>query len=65
MMKEYGGALKGGMPLYKYLGNRILTAMENRALGMNLTEFHSGYRAYSVEALKRIDDGRSETHRPS
>ncbi len=55
MMKEYGGALKGGMPLYKYLGNRILTAMENRALGMNLTEFHSGYRAYSVEALKRID----------
>jgi glycosyltransferase involved in cell wall biosynthesis len=55
MMKKYGGPLKGGMPLYKYLGNRILTTFENRALGMNLTEFHSGYRAYSLEALRRID----------
>lgn len=55
MMKEYGGPLKGGMPIYKYVGNRILTTMENRAFGTNLTEFHSGYRAYSVEALKQID----------
>ncbi|MGA7239751.1 MAG: bifunctional glycosyltransferase/class I SAM-dependent methyltransferase [Bryobacteraceae bacterium] len=55
MMKKYGGPLKGGMPLYKYVGNRILTTFENRALGMNLTEFHSGYRAYSLEALRRID----------
>lgn len=55
MMTEYGGALKGGMPLYKYIGNRILTAMENRALGLTLSEFHSGYRAYSVAALKQID----------
>jgi 2-polyprenyl-3-methyl-5-hydroxy-6-metoxy-1,4-benzoquinol methylase len=55
MMKDYGGPIKGGMPFYKYLGNRILTTIENRALGMNLTEFHSGYRAYSVEALRRID----------
>jgi len=55
MMSEYGGALKGGMPLYKYVGNRILTAFENWFLGMNLTEFHSGYRAYSLAALREID----------
>jgi 2-polyprenyl-3-methyl-5-hydroxy-6-metoxy-1,4-benzoquinol methylase len=55
MMKPYGGPLKGGMPLYKYIGNRILTSIENRALGMNLTEFHSGYRAYNLHALKQID----------
>lgn len=55
MMKEYGGPLKGGMPLYKFVGNRILTTMENRAFGLNLTEFHSGYRAYDLHALKQID----------
>src|SRR5712692_9299548 len=55
MMPDYGGPVKGGMPLYKYAGNRILTAFENRALGMNLTEFHSGYRAYSLHALRQID----------
>ena len=49
-----GAARKGGMPLYKYVGNRILSKFENAALGTELTEFHSGYRAYSVEALKRI-----------
>ncbi len=54
MMKTYGGPLKGGMPLYKYVGNRILTVMENRALDLNLTEFHSGYRAYDLHALRRI-----------
>jgi glycosyltransferase involved in cell wall biosynthesis len=54
MMKTYGGPLKGGMPLYKYVGNRILTMVENRALGLNLTEFHSGYRAYDLHALKRL-----------
>jgi 2-polyprenyl-3-methyl-5-hydroxy-6-metoxy-1,4-benzoquinol methylase len=58
MMRDYGGPLKGGMPLYKYVGNRILTAFENRALGMRLTEFHSGYRAYSLHALKRVDFSR-------
>lgn len=47
-------ALKGGMPLYKYLGNKILTRFENWMLKTNLSEFHSGYRLYSVEALKRI-----------
>lgn len=55
MMPEYGGALKGGMPLYKYVGNRILTFFENMSLGMHLTEFHSGYRAYSLEALRQIN----------
>ncbi len=55
MMKDFGGPLKGGMPFYKYVGNRLLTAFENRALGLNLTEFHSGYRAYNVHALARIN----------
>lgn len=54
MMSDYGGPLKGDMPLYKYVGNRILSTYENRALGMNLTEFHSGYRAYNLHALERI-----------
>jgi 2-polyprenyl-3-methyl-5-hydroxy-6-metoxy-1,4-benzoquinol methylase len=55
MMKDYGGPLKGGMPLYKYIGNRILSAFENRMLGLGLTEFHSGYRAYNLRALRHID----------
>jgi glycosyltransferase involved in cell wall biosynthesis len=58
MMRDYGGPLKGGMPLYKYAGNRILTSLENRALGMRLTEFHSGYRAYRLHALRQIDVSR-------
>ncbi len=49
-----GAARKGGMPLYKYVGNRILSRFENAALGTDLSEFHSGYRAYSVSALKQI-----------
>ncbi|MSP59850.1 MAG: methyltransferase domain-containing protein [Myxococcales bacterium] len=53
-MLEKGAARRGGMPLYKYVGNKILTRFENAALGMNLSEFHSGYRVYSVAALKRI-----------
>jgi 2-polyprenyl-3-methyl-5-hydroxy-6-metoxy-1,4-benzoquinol methylase len=55
MMRTYGGPLQGGMPLYKYVGNRILTTLENWVLGMKLTEFHSGYRAYSLATLKRIE----------
>jgi glycosyltransferase involved in cell wall biosynthesis/ubiquinone/menaquinone biosynthesis C-methylase UbiE len=55
MMRDYGGPLKGGMPFYKFVGNKVLTHFENRALGMALTEFHSGYRAYDLHALKRID----------
>lgn len=49
-----GAALRGNMPLYKYVGNKVLTWMENRLAGLNLTEFHSGYRAYSVKALRQI-----------
>lgn len=55
MMNAYGGPIKGGMPLYKYLGNRVLSYFENSALGMKLTEFHSGYRAYSLAALRQMD----------
>jgi glycosyltransferase involved in cell wall biosynthesis len=47
-------ALRGGMPLYKWLGNQVLTAVENRMLGSDLSEFHSGYRAYKVDALRSI-----------
>src|ERR1700691_869051 len=53
-MMVKGAAREGGMPLYKYLGNKILTDFENRVLGTTLSEFHSGYRAYSVKALSSI-----------
>jgi glycosyltransferase involved in cell wall biosynthesis len=46
--------LHGGMPLYKFVGNRILTFAENVALGTSLAEFHSGYRAYSCRALASL-----------
>jgi 2-polyprenyl-3-methyl-5-hydroxy-6-metoxy-1,4-benzoquinol methylase len=46
-----GAARRGGMPMYKWVGNKVLTRVENRLLGSRLTEFHSGYRAYSVAAL--------------
>jgi len=47
-------ALTGGMPLYKYLSNRFLTAVENFALGQNLADFHSGFRVYRRAVLERI-----------
>jgi glycosyltransferase involved in cell wall biosynthesis len=53
-MMPPSGALKGGMPLYKFVGNRILTATQNLILGTRLSEFHSGYRLYRVETLKRL-----------
>jgi glycosyltransferase involved in cell wall biosynthesis len=53
-MADRDSALRGGMPLYKYVGNRILSTFQNAVLGTRLTEFHSGYRAYSVELLRRI-----------
>ena len=53
MMSKFG-ALKGGMPLYKFIGNKILTFLQNKILNSNLSEFHSGYRIYKVEALKQI-----------
>lgn len=49
-----GHPLKGGMPIYKFLGNKALTWIENKVLGLDLSEFHSGYRVYSCKALKRI-----------
>jgi glycosyltransferase involved in cell wall biosynthesis len=54
MMPDFRAPLKGGMPLYKYIGNRVLSSFENHSLGMNLTEFHSGYRAYNLRALRQI-----------
>ncbi len=47
-------ALRGGMPPYKWIGNQVLTRLQNRILGTNLSEFHSGYRAYRVAALAAI-----------
>jgi len=49
-----GNPIKGGMPLYKFLGNVFLTTIENLVLQTRLTEFHSGFRAYSMQALKEI-----------
>jgi glycosyltransferase involved in cell wall biosynthesis len=53
-MLEAGQARRGGMPLYKWLGNRILTTMQNTLLGSHLSEFHSGYRIFRVAALARL-----------
>jgi glycosyltransferase involved in cell wall biosynthesis len=53
-MMEPGAARRGGMPLYKYIGNKVLTRIENAAVGTDLSEWHSGYRAYSVPALESI-----------
>jgi glycosyltransferase involved in cell wall biosynthesis len=47
-------AMRGGMPVYKYLSNRFLTAVENFALGQNLGDFHSGFRVYRREVLEKI-----------
>ena len=47
-------ALEGGMPLYKYIANRILTVTENMLLGQNLGDFHSGFRAYRCSVLEKI-----------
>lgn len=48
------GALKGGMPLYKYLFNRALTLIENLLIGQKLSEYHTGYRAYSRRVLEKV-----------
>ncbi len=53
-MMEKGAAVRQGMPLYKYVGNRILTTFQNLVLKASLTEFHSGYRIYSVAALEQV-----------
>jgi glycosyltransferase involved in cell wall biosynthesis len=50
-----GGALKGGMPLYKYIANRFLTLAQNLLMGQKLSEYHTGYRAFSREVLQTVD----------
>ena len=57
-MMVKGAALRGNMPMYKYVGNKVLTFIENTLIGTNFTEFHSGYRAYSVRALQKLPLGR-------
>ncbi len=47
-------ALAGGMPSYKYFGNRLLTLLENLILGLNLSEYHTGFRAYKKEVLEKL-----------
>lgn len=49
------GALKGGMPMLKYISNRILTFVQNVLLNQKLSEYHTGYRAFSAEVLRVID----------
>lgn len=48
-------ALRGGMPVYKYISNRILTFLQNLALGLKLSEYHTGFRAYSRQLLETLD----------
>ena len=50
-----GGALRGGMPLYKYIFNRMLTLMQNMLLGEKLSEYHTGYRAFSADVLRAVN----------
>jgi len=50
-----GGALRGGMPVWKYIANRGLTAFQNLLLGAKLSEYHSGYRAYSRQVLQTLN----------
>ena len=54
-----GETLKGGMPLYKYVANRFLTLVENLALGIKLSEYHTGFRAYSRQALETLPLGKN------
>lgn len=53
-MLDRSQALRGGMPLYKYLGNIFLTSIQNRLVGAHLSEWHSGYRAYRVSSLAAV-----------
>jgi glycosyltransferase involved in cell wall biosynthesis len=49
------GALKGGMPMYKYIFNRMLTLTQNLLMGQKLSEYHTGYRAYGAQVLRAVD----------
>jgi glycosyltransferase involved in cell wall biosynthesis len=59
--KSPGGALRGGMPLYKFISNRFLTEIENLVLGQKFTELHTGYRAYSRTFLETVPFLRNST----
>jgi len=50
-----GGAISGGMPIYKYVANRALTAFQNLCTGAKLSEYHTGYRAFSAGILEQLD----------
>lgn len=50
-----GRALEGGMPIYKYIANRFLTAAENMMIGAKLSEYHTGYRAFSRRLIEQLD----------
>ncbi|MDO6746804.1 glycosyltransferase family 2 protein [Gilvimarinus sp. 1_MG-2023] len=49
-----GGALRGGMPIYKYIANRLLTSFQNLCTGAKLSEYHTGYRAFSAEVIRSL-----------
>jgi 2-polyprenyl-3-methyl-5-hydroxy-6-metoxy-1,4-benzoquinol methylase len=53
-MMDWQSPLRGGMPVYKFVGNKILTALQNMLVGTQMSEFHSGYRSYSTALLRRI-----------
>ncbi|MEE4304160.1 MAG: glycosyltransferase family 2 protein [Wenzhouxiangella sp.] len=50
-----GGAISGGMPVYKYVANRLLTAFQNLCTGAKLSEYHTGYRAFSARIIEELD----------
>ncbi|HMS50936.1 MAG: glycosyltransferase family 2 protein [Sphingobacteriales bacterium] len=50
-----GGALRGGMPLYKYISNRFLTLTQNFIIGAKLSEYHTGYRAFTRQVLQKVN----------
>ena len=54
-----GRALAGGMPIWKYVSNRFLTAAENALIGAKVSEYHTGYRAFSRRLLERVDTSRN------
>ena len=53
-MLQKGAALSGGMPKYKFIGNKILTYLQNQLAGVHLSEWHSGYRAYAIRSLSGV-----------
>lgn len=53
-IRERREVMAGGMPIYKYIGNRLLTILENIVLGQNLSEYHTGFRAFSREVLLKL-----------